>query len=57
MAPGLIQAGRAHRGGLGAVYEIELLEESATAFLFGERGKFALAVSSVVVMGRPTVLL
>ena len=30
-----------HRGGLGAVYEIELLEESATAFLFGERGKFA----------------
>ncbi len=32
-------AGR-HRGGLGAVYEIELLEESAEAFLFGERGKF-----------------
>ena len=31
----------AHRGGLGAVYEIELLEESATAFLFGERGRFA----------------
>jgi len=30
-----------HRGGLGAVYEIELLEEEATAFLFGERGKFA----------------
>ena len=30
-----------HRGGLGAVYEIELLEEQATAFLFGERGKFA----------------
>ena len=29
-----------HRGGLGAVYEIELLEESADAFLFGERGKF-----------------
>jgi N-methylhydantoinase B len=29
-----------HRGGLGAIYEIELLEESATAFLFGERGKF-----------------
>jgi N-methylhydantoinase B len=28
----------AHRGGLGAVYEIELLEESAQAFLFGERG-------------------
>ena len=45
-----------HRGGLGAVYEIELLEESATAFLFGERGNLPLAVSSVVVMGRPTVL-
>ncbi len=30
-----------HRGGLGAIYEIELLEESAEAFLFGERGKFA----------------
>ncbi len=29
-----------HRGGLGAVYEIELLEEKATAFLFGERGRF-----------------
>ncbi len=29
-----------HRGGLGATYEIELLEESAEAFLFGERGKF-----------------
>ena len=27
------------RGGLGAIYEIELLEEEATAFLFGERGK------------------
>ena len=31
----------AHRGGLGAVYEIELLEESAEAFLFGERGRHA----------------
>ncbi|MEL7468222.1 MAG: hydantoinase B/oxoprolinase family protein [Pseudomonadota bacterium] len=31
----------ASRGGLGAVYEIELLEESATCFLFGDRGKFA----------------
>lgn len=30
-----------HRGGLGAVYEIELLEERAQAFLFGERGRFA----------------
>ena len=30
-----------HRGGLGAVYEIELLEQKANAFLFGERGRFA----------------
>jgi len=30
-----------HRGGCGAVYEIELLEEEADAFLFGERGKFS----------------
>ena len=29
-----------YRGGLGAVYEIELLEESADLFLFGERGAF-----------------
>jgi N-methylhydantoinase B len=29
-----------HRGGLGAVYEIELLEQRADAFLFGERGRF-----------------
>ncbi len=29
-----------HRGGLGAIYEIELLEAEATAFLFGDRGKF-----------------
>ena len=28
------------RGGLGAVYEIELLEKSADVFLFGERGKY-----------------
>jgi N-methylhydantoinase B len=28
-----------HRGGLGAVYEIELLEESAEVFIFGERGR------------------
>ena len=33
--------GGASRGGLGAVYEIELLEESATCFLFGDRGRFA----------------
>lgn len=32
----------AHRGGLGAVYEIEVLEENgAEVFLFGERGRFA----------------
>lgn len=31
-----------HRGGLGAVYEIEVLEENgAEVFLFGERGKHA----------------
>ncbi|MEM7423913.1 MAG: hydantoinase B/oxoprolinase family protein [Pseudomonadota bacterium] len=30
-----------HRGGLGAIYEIELLEEEATCFLFGDRGRFA----------------
>jgi N-methylhydantoinase B len=30
-----------HRGGLGAVYEIEVLEHSAEAFLFGERGRHA----------------
>lgn len=29
------------RGGLGAVYEIELLEQQADVFLFGERGKYA----------------
>jgi len=27
-----------HRGGLGAVYEIELLEKDAEVYLFGERG-------------------
>ena len=30
-----------HRGGLGAIYELELLEDSAEAFIFGERGKSA----------------
>jgi N-methylhydantoinase B len=31
-----------HRGGVGAIYEIEVLEENgADAFLFGERGRFA----------------
>ncbi len=29
------------RGGLGAVYDIELLEKQADVFLFGERGRFA----------------
>ncbi|WP_349361371.1 hydantoinase B/oxoprolinase family protein [Stappia sp.] len=29
------------RGGLGAIYEIELLEENADVFLFGERGRHA----------------
>lgn len=29
-----------HRGGLGAIYEIELLEQEAEVFLFGERGRF-----------------
>ena len=28
-----------YRGGLGAIYEIELLEEEADVFLFGERGR------------------
>lgn len=30
-----------HRGGLGAIYEIELLEEEAEAFIFGERASAA----------------
>jgi N-methylhydantoinase B len=29
-----------NRGGLGAIYQIELLEENADVFLFGERGKY-----------------
>ena len=41
LRPDSAGAGR-HRGGLGAVYEIEVLEENgAEAFLFGERGRFA----------------
>jgi N-methylhydantoinase B len=28
-----------YRGGLGAIYEIELLEDSAEVFIFGERGR------------------
>jgi N-methylhydantoinase B len=31
----------AHRGGLGAIYEIELLEANAEAFLFGDRARAA----------------
>ncbi len=42
-----------HRGGLGAIYEIELLEENADVFLFGERGKFA---PPGVVGGQPAAL-
>lgn len=30
----------ASRGGLGAVYEIELLDDNANVFLYGDRGKF-----------------
>jgi len=30
-----------YRGGLGAIYEIELLEQEATVALFGERGRYA----------------
>ena len=30
-----------NRGGLGAVYEVELLENEADVFLFGERGRYA----------------
>lgn len=40
LRPDSAGAGR-HRGGLGAVYEIELLDDGAEAFLFGERGRFA----------------
>ena len=29
-----------HRGGLGGLYEIELLEQSADVFLFGDRGRY-----------------
>jgi N-methylhydantoinase B len=42
-----------HRGGLGAIYEIELLEQSADLFLFGERGRYA---PPGVVGGRPAAL-
>ena len=42
-----------HRGGLGAIYEIELLEENADVFLFGERGKYP---PPGVVGGQPAAL-
>lgn len=40
LRPGSAGAGQ-FRGGLGAIYEIELLEQQAQAFVFGERGKFS----------------
>lgn len=40
LRPGSGGAGQ-HRGGLGAIYEIELLEHAAQAFVFGERGRAA----------------
>ncbi|MDW4499188.1 hydantoinase B/oxoprolinase family protein [Sulfitobacter sp. D35] len=52
LRPDSAGAGR-HRGGLGALYEIELLEERAEAFLFGERGQFA---PQGVVGGAPAAL-
>jgi len=42
-----------HRGGLGAIYELELLEEKADVFLFGERGKYP---PPGVVGGKPGAL-
>ncbi len=42
-----------HRGGLGAVYEIEMLEDETDVFLFGERGRFA---PSGVAGGEPGAL-
>ena len=39
LRPGSAGVGQ-YRGGLGAVYEIELLERQAQAFIFGERGRF-----------------
>jgi N-methylhydantoinase B len=40
LRPGSGGAGT-HRGGLGAIYEIEILNESAEAFVFAERARFA----------------
>jgi N-methylhydantoinase B len=42
-----------HRGGLGAIYEVELLEEAADVFLFGERGRVP---PQGVLGGRPGAL-
>ena len=44
---------RRHRGGLGAIYEIELLATAASAFFFGERSRFA---PQGVVGGGPAAL-
>jgi N-methylhydantoinase B len=40
LRPGSGGAGR-HRGGLGAIYEIELRDDHAEAFVFAERARFA----------------
>lgn len=40
LRPGSGGAGE-HRGGLGAIYEIELMEGAAEAFVFAERARFA----------------
>ena len=42
-----------YKGGMGAVYEIELLEENAEAFVFGERGKYP---PQGIVGGKPGML-
>ncbi len=42
-----------NRGGLGAIYEIELMEKDADVFLFGERGRFP---PPGVVGGKPAAL-
>ena len=52
LRPDSAGAGR-HRGGVGATYEIELLEKEASAFIFGERGRFP---PSGVVGGKPAAL-
>ncbi len=40
LRPGSGGAGQ-HRGGLGAIYELEMLEDEAEAFVFAERARFA----------------